>query len=85
MEWNVNIYVGNLSANSTQQQLRELFSRFGTVGKISLDDRTRGGKSFSFCFVEMPQDHEALSAIQALNGRTVAGNALTIKASGVGV
>ncbi len=81
----MNIYVGNLSAKTTRQQLREVFSRFGTVGKISLDDRTREGKSYCFCFVEMPHEDEAALAIRKLDGQVVAGNALTIKVSGVTV
>ena len=79
----MNIYVGNLAASTTSQQLREVFSKFGTVGRISLDDRVRDANSLCFCFVDMPQVEEAELAIRELNGQVVAGNALVIKASGV--
>ena len=81
----MNIYVGHLSPKTLEWQLREAFARYGKVGRISMDKQPREGDAYSFCFVEMPFDHQASAAIKGLNGETLGGNALTIKESGVRV
>jgi len=79
----MNIYVGNLSPRTSRQGVHNVFSRYGTVGKISLDDRTREGKAHCSCFVEMPSESEASTAVVELNGSSLDGNVLTIRMSGV--
>lgn len=74
----MNIFVGNLSSQTTEQQLGGLFSAFGQVSsvKIILDNYTRRSKGFAF--VEMLNQSEAESAIAKLNNSMVEGQALTV-------
>jgi len=67
----MNIYVGNLSYNVKEDQLRELFEEFGEVetAKIIMDKFS--GRSKGFGFVEMPSNSEADQAIKALNGKQI--------------
>jgi RNA recognition motif-containing protein len=63
----VNIYVGNLSYNTTEDDLKSMFEAHGKVDRASLAmDRTTG-RARGFGFVEMPNDDEARNAIGALN------------------
>ena len=62
----MNIYVGNLDRDVTEEMLRSLFSRFGEVGKVSLM-HDRHGISKGFAFVEMPVENEGSLAIAGLN------------------
>jgi RNA recognition motif-containing protein len=66
----MNIFVGNLSRQVTDEQLRQAFEAFGTVSSAST---VRG-----FGFVEMPNLQEALSAIQGMNGKELEGQQLTV-------
>lgn len=63
----MNIFVGNLSSQTTEQQLMTLFSPFGMIRstKVIIDNYT--GRSKGFGFVEMPVDAEAERAIRELN------------------
>ena len=81
----MNIYVGNLSPETPEWQVRDAFSRYGQVGKISMDNRPRRAGSYIFCFVEMPLEAQAFRAITKLNGETIGGNILSIKESAVGM
>lgn len=74
----VNIFVGNLPYSSTEQQLEEMFGRYGKVdsARIISDRNTR--RSRGFAFVEMPDDTEAKSAIEALNGTSLGGRELKV-------
>ena len=67
-----NIYIGNLNSITTEDSLRSLFEPFGTVSKINIIS----GRGFGF--VEMPSDSEGSSAINALKGKMIDGNALTV-------
>jgi RNA recognition motif-containing protein len=62
----LNIYVGNLDRDVTEEMLRSLFARFGEVGKVAIM-HDRHGISKGFAFVEMPSENEARSAIEGLN------------------
>jgi len=68
-----NIYVGNLSFRATEDELRDAFSRFGEVSKVSIVIDRDTGRSRGFAFVEMPNANEAQSAIDGLNEQEVAG------------
>ncbi|MBV8256055.1 MAG: RNA-binding protein [Chitinophaga sp.] len=67
----MNIYVGNLSSQTTEQQLSDLFIPFGIVRsvKVILDNYT--GRSKGFAFVEMPDDAHGERAIRNLNDTVV--------------
>ena len=72
------LYVGNLSFDLTESELRGLFTPFGTVTSCNvimdrMTDRPRG-----FAFVEMSSPAEAAKAIEALNGKEVSGRALVV-------
>ncbi|MFH0966054.1 MAG: RNA-binding protein [Planctomycetota bacterium] len=72
-----NIYVGNLTYNATEDQLRELFGAHGNVlsARVMVDRET--GRSRGFGFVEM-EDADAQKAIAALNGVDMGGRPLTV-------
>ena len=71
------IYVGNLSYSTTEDELRELFSKHGTVESINLIIDRETGRSRGFAFVEMDSSG-ADAAISALNGQDVGGRSLRI-------
>jgi RNA recognition motif-containing protein len=77
-ETSLNIYVGNLSFNVTESDLREAFQAFGTVEKSAVISDKTTGQSRGFGFVEMPNKDEATKAIGALNGRELKGRALKV-------
>ncbi|MHC1725548.1 MAG: RNA recognition motif domain-containing protein [Syntrophobacteraceae bacterium] len=74
----MNIYVGNLSAKTTEDELRQAFEAFGDVdtAKIIKDNLT--GRSRGFGFVEMPNQEQAQAAIAEMNGKEVGGSAITV-------
>jgi RNA recognition motif-containing protein len=78
VEDSVRIYVGNLSFNVSEDDLRAAFEPFGSVGSIDFvrDKVTRDPKGFAF--VEMPDKAQAQAAIDALNGKDLSGRALTV-------
>ncbi|MEM3342173.1 MAG: RNA-binding protein [Thermoplasmata archaeon] len=74
----MNIYVGNLSYNATEADVRKAFETYGTVTNVTLVvDRTTGRKK-GFGFVEMPSDEEAKKAIEGLNGKEHMGRTLKV-------
>jgi RNA recognition motif-containing protein len=74
----MNIYVGNLSYDTTEDDLRIAFERFGQVTSATLIKDKYTGKSRGFGFVEMPSNEEAQAAIQGLNGTELTGRTLTV-------
>ncbi len=74
----MNIYVGNLSYDTTDEQLTELFGAFGQVERASIVIDRATGRSRGFAFVDMPDDQEAQTAINDLNGKDCNGRALTV-------
>ena len=72
------LYVGNLSFNTTENELQELFSQAGTVQEVNLMQDKFTGKSRGFAFVTMSSDEEAQSAISKFNGQSVEGRPLTV-------
>ena len=72
------LYVGNLSFNTTETQVQELFSAYGTVRSAQLINDRDTGRPKGFGFVEMGSDQEADAAAAALNGQMVDGRALTV-------
>ncbi|MFA6553458.1 MAG: RNA-binding protein [Patescibacteria group bacterium] len=72
------LYVGNLSYNVTDDQLREHFAQAGNVSSAQVIMDRMSGRSKGFGFVEMASDEEALKAIETLNGQEMAGRALVV-------
>ena len=71
-----NIYVGNLTFNTTSADLRKMFADFGEVTKAQVVEDRDTGRSRGFGFVEMASADEANKAIGALNGKSVDGRQL---------
>ena len=74
----MNIYVGNLAYRTSENELREQFGRFGTVGRVDIISDRETGRSKGFGFVEMPNNEEASAAIQALDGTNVGERTLKV-------
>ncbi|MBM4436311.1 MAG: RNA-binding protein [Actinobacteria bacterium] len=72
------IYVGNLSYNTTDEELAAMFSPYGAVGQATVVKDRETGRSRGFGFVEMANDTEARAAISALHGSQSGGRALTV-------
>ena len=72
------LYVGNLSFQTTEDQLSQLFAEYGTVGRASIVTDRETGRSRGFGFVEMGTNQEAQNAINALHGQMVEGRSLTV-------
>jgi cold-inducible RNA-binding protein len=72
------LYVGNLSFQTTQQDLEALFGELGTVESVSMVTDRDTGQPRGFAFVEMASNSEAQAAIQALDGKDVDGRALKV-------
>ena len=74
----MNIYVGNLSYDVTEDDFRELFVSFGEVESATIVMDRYSGQSKGFGFVEMPNGNEAERAIQELNGKEFMERELTV-------
>ena len=72
------IYVGNLSYETTEDDLRTLFAQAGTVASVALIKDRDTGQSKGFAFVEMSNQSEAEKAIQTFNGYTLANRPLKV-------
>lgn len=72
------IYVGNLSYNTYENALRDLFAAYGQVDSVKIITDRDSGQSKGFCFIEMGSDAEAQAAIQGINGREVDGRQLKV-------
>ena len=73
-----NLFVGNMSFQTTEADLNTLFKPFGQVTRVHLVMDRETGRARGFAFVEMPNDDEAAKAIAALNGKEVAGRNLKV-------
>ncbi|MDR1352473.1 MAG: RNA-binding protein [Treponema sp.] len=72
------LYVGNLSYNTTEDGLRNLFSEFGSVASSKIIFNRETGESKGFGFIEMGSDDEAGAAIAGVNGREFDGRQLRV-------
>jgi cold-inducible RNA-binding protein len=72
------LYVGNLSFNTSESQLRDMFAAFGDVSSASLVMDRETGRPRGFGFVEFPNDEHAKAAMAALAGKNVDGRDLTV-------
>ena len=75
------IYVGNLSYEVTEEELRQEFTAFGEVESVNVIMDKYSGRPRGFGFVEMPSVSEGQAAITALNGKTLKERTLTVNAA----
>ena len=73
-----NIFVGNLSFGTTEQEIRSIFETYGTVDRVNIVTDRDSGQSRGFAFVEMSNDAEGNNAIASVNGREIGGRALNV-------
>lgn len=75
---NTKLFVGNLSFNTTENDLQDLFAAHGTVTSVDLIMDKMSGRSRGFAFVTMDSKEGAEAAIQALQGKSLDGRELTV-------
>jgi len=75
---NTKLYVGNLSYDTTENDLQDLFSKHGPVSEVAIIQDRATGRARGFGFVTMATPEGAQAAIQALNGQEYQGRALTV-------
>ena len=73
-----NIFVGNLSFNTNEDELRQLFESYGQVDRVSILTDRETGRSRGFGFVEMSSNEDGEKAIAALNGSQVGGRTINV-------
>ena len=73
-----NIFVGNLSFNTGEDELRQLFEGYGQVDRVSIMTDRDTGRSRGFGFVEMASNEDGEKAITALNGSQVGGRTINV-------
>jgi RNA recognition motif-containing protein len=78
LEKTVTIYVGNLSFQATEEDVREVFGDYGTVSRVSLPMDRESGRKRGFAFVDLGSDAEEDAAIAALDGAEWMGRDLKI-------
>ena len=74
----MNIFVGNLSFQTNQDELHAAFAQYGNVERVNIVTDRDTGQPRGFAFVEMADQHEAETAIQQLNGAEMNGRALNV-------
>lgn len=74
----MNIYVGNLSRDVTEDQLRQSFEAFGEVKSVSIIKDKLTGEPRGFGFVEMPSKEQATTALQELDGKDLSGRPIKV-------
>jgi RNA recognition motif-containing protein len=72
------LFVGNMSFQTTESELNELFKPFGQVTRVNLVKDRETGRARGFAFVEMPNDEEAAKAIAGLDGKAIGGRNLKV-------
>jgi RNA recognition motif-containing protein len=74
----MNIYIGNMSFDTTEDQVRQAFEGFGEITTVKLISDRDTGRPKGFGFVEMPDQSEATAAISGLNGKELNGRELNV-------
>ena len=72
------LFVGNMSFQTTESELRDLFAPFGQITRVHMAMDRETGRARGFAFVEMPNDEEAAKAMTALDGKEVGGRNLKV-------
>jgi len=74
----MNIYVGNLARQTTEEDIQKAFEAFGSVRSVNIIKDRLSGESRGFGFVEMPTNQEAQKAIDDMNGTDLMGRTITV-------
>ena len=74
----MNIYVGNLPKNTTEETVREIFAKYGEVSEVKLIKDRYSDELRGFGFIEMPSNSDAQKAIQEVNGTELEGHTLIV-------
>jgi len=74
----MNIYIGNMSFDTTEDQLRQAFEGYGEVSTVNIITDRDSGRPRGFAFVEMSAETEAKAAIGGLNGQELNGRAMNV-------
>jgi len=74
----MNIYIGNLSFDTTEEQLRQKFASFGEVTSVNIITDKHSGEPRGFAFVEMVGKDAGMAAISGLNGQELDGRVLNV-------
>lgn len=74
----MNIYIGNLMREVTEDDLKEAFTPFGEIKSVSIIKDKFSGQSKGFAFVEMAKKEEGEAAIEALNGKDLKGRTINV-------
>ena len=74
----MDIYVGNLSYDATEEDLKKMFEEFGEIESVKIVTDRYSGRSKGFGFVGMPNDEEGKAAIEALNGKDMMGREIKV-------
>ncbi|MFH1699454.1 MAG: RNA-binding protein [Candidatus Zixiibacteriota bacterium] len=74
----MNIYIGNMSFDTTEDQLRQAFAGFGEVSTVNIIKDKYSGEPKGFAFVEMSDKNEAMAAISGLHEQDLNGRALNV-------
>ena len=74
----MNVYVGNLSYDLSEDDLKQAFEEFGEVTSAKIISDRYSGRSKGFGFVEMSSDDEAKAAIEALSGKELSGRTMVV-------
>ena len=77
----MNIYVGNISYEVTEEELKQEFIAFGEVASVRIITDKYTGRPKGFAFIEMPSVSEGQAAISGLNGKTLKDRALNVSAA----
>src|SRR5258706_2839353 len=72
------LFVGNMSFQTSESELRELFAPFGQVTRVHMAMDRETGRARGFAFIEMPNDAEAAASMTALDGKEVGGRNLKV-------
>jgi cold-inducible RNA-binding protein len=75
----MNIYVGNLTPDTTEDELRQAFAAYGDISSVKIIRDGATGESRGFGFVEMASEDQAKAAINEMNGKELKGNALHVE------
>jgi len=74
----MNIYIGNMSFETTEDQLRQAFTAYGEVSTVNIITDKYSGEPRGFAFVEMSGKDEAIAAISGMNGQELNGRELKV-------
>jgi RNA recognition motif-containing protein len=74
----MNIYIGNLAREASEEEVRQAFEAFGQVASINIIKDKFTGESRGFAFIEMPSKEQGQAAITGMNGKELKGRTLTV-------